>query len=602
MDENKIKLCSRGGRKCSKPSGHTGGCDKKRKCTPFWEASPIQAKQKLSTQINVLNVSNTEAISELNSTLCEIEDARRASNQLNSENARIQECNSALENKLEEINNEYEKVKLLIDPKKNSQTLREQNPTTHNMIGDSSSSTRYKRLSETKNLLSYIHGGLNGAVFGAMDFLRKYSSTEALENFLIDLKKGKFLEKLNGKFGNIYRKSDAAMNQGIASKYKLFLSRRKFTFLCKVQAQPFDPVEQQWNQKSISYGDKIINMHTQPISNGMVEKFIKTLDIGDLHQIPGYCGLFRTITALTIMIIDLHLRTPSLRKKLIWFNSLENHFIMEFSDDGAPETREETMCIGSLSSWNFGKRICSRDFHYPLHTVSAKEKDNAVAQLWKQHAEEMAILEGNVLNIHNEKVTVEYHPSADQAWQFYANSELTQAATYPSMYANVHKSELKFIGGSIGFTPENKWRPPTSESRMNDLAKLNEYRKVLNEKEISQDTYHKKELAFMAEHGLRQFGEPLIGAYANLQRLEPLHLEVNSWQHLLYILYMEAMKHDKMEEFIKVLGDPVRDGGCSLKFIAVSVKEHYRDPNSRCKCVTMQINWCTSHIAFKTFP
>ena len=62
--------------------------------------------------------------------------------------------------------------------------------------------------------------------------------------------------------------------------------------------------------------------------------------------------------------------------------------------------------------------------------VTAKEKDYEVALLGKQHTEEMLLLQGNTLHICNEKVTVEYQPSADQAWQFWANNELTQSVTY----------------------------------------------------------------------------------------------------------------------------------------------------------------------------
>ena len=37
--------------------------------------------------------------------------------------------------------------------------------------------------------------------------------------------------------------------------------------------------------------------------------------------------------------------------------------------------------------------------------------------------------------------TVEFQPSADMCWQSWANNETTQAATYPSPYANVHKGK-----------------------------------------------------------------------------------------------------------------------------------------------------------------
>ena len=32
------------------------------------------------------------------------------------------------------------------------------------------------------------------------------------------------------------------------------------------------------------------------------------------------------------------------------------------------------MTIGTLLMWNFGKRICSSKFHYPLQMITASEK------------------------------------------------------------------------------------------------------------------------------------------------------------------------------------------------------------------------------------
>ena len=64
-------------------------------------------------------------------------------------------------------------------------------------------------------------------------------------------------------------------------------------------------------------------------------------------------------------------------------------------------------------------------------------------------------------------------PSADQAWQFWANNELTQSATFPSMFSKVHKNELSMIGCKLGNSPSDTWKVPTSESRARDLDKLN---------------------------------------------------------------------------------------------------------------------------------
>ena len=116
-------------------------------------------------------------------------------------------------------------------------------------------------------------------------------------------------------------------------------------------------------------------MHNLSVSDKKkVMNFVKALDIGVLHTIPGYCCVFRTVGALTSRIIDLHLKCVHLRRKPVWYNDIKNHFIFEFSDDGAPESKKESMCIGSLTCWNFGKRVRSRDYHYSIHMITTKER------------------------------------------------------------------------------------------------------------------------------------------------------------------------------------------------------------------------------------
>ena len=169
-----------------------------------------------------------------------------------------------------------------------------------------------------------------------------------------------------------------------------------------------------------------------------------SLNIGDINYLSGYCGAIHTLTALTTMAYDVSI------KKLVWCNDIINHFIIEFSDDGALETRNVAMCIGSISCWNFGHRIRSREYHYLLHTINTKEKDEIVGMLWRQYS--------NVIHVNGEKITMEFQPSADQAWQFCANKEPTQSATYPSMFAKVHKNQLADIGGTLGTSENCTWK------------------------------------------------------------------------------------------------------------------------------------------------
>ena len=83
-------------------------------------------------------------------------------------------------------------------------------------------------------------------------------------------------------------------------------------------------------QKCINYGDKKLNLHIKSISEAAVKSFVNALDIGEIHTVPGYCEAFRPVTALTNMMIDIHLRCAPLREKLIWFNDLKTISSLNF--------------------------------------------------------------------------------------------------------------------------------------------------------------------------------------------------------------------------------------------------------------------------------
>ena len=525
-NKNKIQCVT--SEKCSKNNEHAGQCDEnKQVVNMFWLNSPLYKKQKLTREVESLVATKYAVQQEKDSLIQEI--------------AVVMETKENIKHEFDEIKESFEKFKLLVDRKKYAKTMLEKTPTSWERINKSSNRTRYLRQDETKTLLGYIHGGDEGAIYGAWDFLRRYASTELMEKFIIDNKRGKFFEHLQGKFTN---KLDERMNQAVALKYETFLSRRKYDFICKIQSSTFNTEKQEWSKNTISYGDREINVVKTSISSYLMNNFINNLDIGDVNIIPGFCGATRSVTALPTMIIDLNLRVPSLRSKLIWFNNIENHFVMEFSDDGAPESREMSMSIGTITCWNLGGRVRSREYQYILHAINCSEKADVAASLWKQHSDEMQLIEGNVLNICNERVTVEFQQSADQAWQFWANNELTQSATYPSMFARVHKGQLTFTGGSLGVGHGYTWQVPIMESRQRDLEKLNNFCENLS-RSLSEAAHHRKQLEFMANNGLRQVGEPRIGKYCDRQCPELMHLEINNWEHVLNLIYREAMNRGK---------------------------------------------------------
>ena len=331
-----------------------------------------------------------------------------------------------------------------------------------------------------------------------------------MDKLISVLKREKYLQCLFEKTMKQYQNTKEVLKQAVLMKYQNFLSRRKYALVCKTQSSVFDPNSGLWVPCNMKCLGLDLRVPCITISDKRVENFVKSLDIGHVNQIPNSPGVSRTITGLVFMIIDLHLRLSHLCRKLIWFNENTNHFMFQFSDDGAPESSKLTMSIGSLTSWNFGDRVRSRDFQYILHCVSLGEKHEVLESMWKQHTDEMEMLEGNVFNVCGKQCTLEFQSSADMNWQSWANNELNQAATFPSPYANVSKGNMCTMGATIGLREEDLFKPYTLEMRNSHVRKLNNFMNSLPSN-VSEKNRHARKLQLMAENGIRQFGPSRIG-------------------------------------------------------------------------------------------
>ena len=405
-------------------------------------------------------------------------------------------------------------------------------------------------------MLEYIHGGDEGALFGAWDFFASFASKEIIDKLISSYKRGKYLQGVFGKavkrFNNFNKE---ALKQAVAVKFQNYLSRRKFNLVCKMQSSVYDAEQEVWLPRNIKCLDAEIALPN--VSDLKVNHFIKSLDIGHVCQISNYPGVSRTVTGLVFMILDLHLRLPCLHKQLIWFKGNKYHFIFQFSDDRAPETSKLAMSIGTLTCWNLASRVRSREFHYLLHFLSVSGKQSVMEDIRKQHNDEIRVLEGNILTVRGQQCTLEFQPSTDQSWHSWAKNELNQAATYPSPYANVHQGQLSKMGGTIGNDSNCTWQVPTQERRQEDLGKLQAFQKTFPKHLNPTQGHKKKTLGFMANNGFRQLKEPRIGEFAILQRPEPVHNEINAWQHIPNMIYKEALRETKWIYFLEVLSSPV---------------------------------------------
>ena len=130
-----------------------------------------------------------------------------------------------------------------------------------------------------------------------------------------------------------------------------------------------------------------------------------------------------------------------------------------------------------------------------------------------------------------------------------------------------------FMGRTIGNSASDTWTPPSKEKRERDLGKLDSFRKSLGSSLGSQQK-HARELEFMRENGLRQVRSPRIRDFADRQRPEPVHNEINAWQHSLNLLYKESLMTNVTETFLQVLSAPVTTANEEKTSSEASVSHH----------------------------
>ena len=128
-------------------------------------------------------------------------------------------------------------------------------------------------------MLEYIHGGDEGALFGAWDFVASFASKEIVDKLISSYKWGKYLQGVFEKdvkhFNNFNKE---ALKQAVAVKFQNYLSRRKFNLVCKMQSSVHNAEQKVWHPRNIKCMDAEIALPN--VSDLRVDHFVKSLDIG----------------------------------------------------------------------------------------------------------------------------------------------------------------------------------------------------------------------------------------------------------------------------------------------------------------------------------
>ena len=131
---------------------------------------------------------------------------------------------------------------------------------------------------------------------------------------------------------------------------------------------------------------------------------------------------------------------------------------------------------------------------------------------------------------------------------------MSNSATYPSSFADVHQDDLGKMDGSIGIGEDHAWHPWDYEKREADLARVNAMTttKVACSKQI-------KMIACLTS---RQNKMPPIGGYIKTGRIDPLHIGNLAWQHW-YIKLFNVIQNRSPDQKLTSIKDlepgPLKD-------------------------------------------
>ena len=176
------------------------------------------------------------------------------------------------EETINELNEQYNKFKTLLEQEGFSVSRRQNTSITYEMVTNVNSSTRYRRRHETKNVLEFIHGGKEGALYGAWGYASFSSDNQTMDKVISRFKWGKYLQCLLNKTMNDYQNSEESIKQAVLMKYQNFLTRRKYALVCKTQASVFDPNSDLWVPRNMKCLGTDLRIPCITISDKKVER------------------------------------------------------------------------------------------------------------------------------------------------------------------------------------------------------------------------------------------------------------------------------------------------------------------------------------------
>ena len=250
--------------------------------------------------------------------------------------------------------------------------------------------------------------------------------------------------------------------------------------------------------------------------------------------------------------LDMGESNPS---SLKWFG-MPQTFQLAIGEDGAPLSQVRSMHTMLLSVLNFSESVSSPKHNHIIMAGECAENDVRLETYYKTLTEEIRDMSENGIVIGDKHfdIKVSLFP-ADQKFHAHLAGELSNAATYPSTYADLKKTDLSMDKHGILPGQFGRWKPWDFEHRLKVAAKVSEFKRQM--------PVRAKVTEFIAKQKSRQEFTPLVGDYVNSFLVEPLHVKNNAMCEYFQLLLGEGVNLSSAAD----LKHPWEIGTCIGKFL-----------------------------------
>ncbi len=327
-----------------------------------------------------------------------------------------------------------------------------------------------------------------------------------------------------------------------------------------------------------------------------VTKFVRSIDIGDLKEIPrakktksdkgkyqmqcddenddlhpAVSGCCRDLETFLTKLASLYLVVNKVRPGYLnWFGLPEGTFQVALSADGAPFGKYNEATAWLISFLNVGERIASCNESHLICGANCSEEHPAMVAYGKELRSDIEKIEKKSYLVEGINVCFSFELiPADMKWLAFISGELPNSAKYFSSFANVSTDENTKMGCTCG-GPSDYFHPWDYSSRLKIAKRVEKFKSTLTEKQLAQRT---KVTEFISSQKSRQEFEPILGPFIDKALAEPLHLANNNWQFLFFELFNYVL-HSKtiVPSNAKLISDLPIDS-CLRKFLKCLKKD-----------------------------